>query len=329
MATVYREADAHPDLLTERTIAIVGFGNQGRAQALNLRDSGAKVIVGNIDDNYRAQAIEDGFEVFSIAEAVEAADVVMLLLPDEIAPEVYTRDIASHLRAGDAISFASGYNVHYEHIVCPEDVDVVLLAPRMIGRGVRDLYLSGDGFFSFVGVHQDASGGARDVMLALASGIGTLRKGAVDVSFQVETELDLFNEQGFGPAFGRVLLTSIDTLIKAGYPKEAVLLEFYLSGEMSYIFQAMAEMGLIEQLDAHSQTSQYGAISRGMRFLGINLKRPMRKILDNIRRGKFAREWNFEQRTGKVRFRLLRALAKRQPIGKIEKEVRKELGIGA
>ena len=329
MTQIYREADARPELLKELRVAVVGYGNQGRSQALNLRDSGASVVIGNIDDEYRQRAIVEGFAVLPIAEAVRSADVIMMLLPDEVLNDVFPRDVVPGLGRGKVVSFASGYGVTYGTIHPPTDVDVVLIAPRMIGKGVRDLFVSGEGYFSFVAVHQDVSGRAKEIMLAVAHGVGTLRKGAVEVTFQIETELDLFNEQAFGPAFGRVLLTAMDTLIKAGYPREAVLLEFYLSGELSFILRDMAEHGLIKQLDCHSQTSQYGALSRGIKFLGVNLAKPMRKILDNIRRGKFAREWSFEERTGKLRYRFLRHMAKRQPIGVMEENVRKKLGLVA
>lgn len=325
MTTIYREKDADPSFLQGHKIAVLGYGNQGRSQALNLRDSGLDVLIGNIDDDYRSRALEDGFEALPIPEAAEKADVLLFLLPDEVVTEVYKRDVASHLEPGNTICFASGYNVHYRLIQCPDFIDIILLAPRMIGHGVRELYQSGEGFYSFVGVHRDATGHARKTLLTLSHAVGTLKRGAVVVTFAQETELDLFNEQAFGPAFGRVLLTSIKTLLDAGYPKEAVLLELYMSGEFGYIMKEMARTGLIPQLDYHSQTSQYGAMSRGIKFLGLNLGRPMRKILKNIVNGSFAKEWSFEQRTGKLRYRFLRAMASRQPIGKIEESVRRHL----
>ena len=288
MTKVYREGDADPSILSERKIAVIGYGNQGRAQALNLRDSGASVVIGNIDDAYQEVAKGDQFEVMPIAEAVAESDVILMLLPDEIAPAVFAAEVAPNLERHSVLCFASGYTITYELIKPPADVDVILLAPRMIGAGVRDLFVEREGFFSFVAVHQNASGLAREVLLGLALGIGTLWKGAVEVTFRMETELDLFNEQAFGPAFGRVLLTAINTLIEAGYPKEAVLLEFYMSGELGYICRQMSETGLIKQLDCHSQTSQYGAISRGVEFLRVNLARPMKKILKKITSGKFA-----------------------------------------
>ncbi|HVJ82168.1 MAG TPA: ketol-acid reductoisomerase [Planctomycetia bacterium] len=330
MVRIYRESDVTPlvrERLAKMRVAVIGFGNQGRAQALNLRDSGARVLIGNIADDYFERAKEDGFETKPIAEAVKGADVVMLLLPDEPAPEVFKREVEPNLKPGAAIAFASGYNVTFDRIKAPAAHDCLLLAPRMIGRGVRELYLSGEGFHSLVAVHHDATGHAQETLLALSLGVGTLKRGAVEVDFRTETELDLFNEQAFGPAFGHVLLAAIKTLIDAGYPKEAVFLELYLSGEFSYICKDMAETGLVKQLDHHSPTSQYGAISRGIRFLPLKAKRPMKAILENIRSGKFAREWKWEQKLGRFRFKLLRFFAVRQPFVKLERAVRVKLGL--
>lgn len=330
MTKIYREADATPAikrLLTERRIAVIGYGNQGRPQALNLRDSGAEVIVGNIADRYAEKARSDGFTVLPVSEAAANADVVMMLLPDELAVKIFERDVVPSLRPGSAVVFASGYNVGFDNIKPPKDVDCLLLAPRMIGKGVRENFKSGAGFYSFVAVHQNASGAANDVLLALAHGIGTLTKGAVEVTFRMEAELDLFNEQGFGPAFGQVLLTAIKTLLDAGYPKEAVLLELYLSGEFGYVCKHMAEVGLIKQLEDHSPASQYGAISRGIKFLGMRVADPMKRVLADITSGKFAKEWANENRFGRLRYRFLRFFAVRIPVGKVEREVRENLGL--
>jgi ketol-acid reductoisomerase len=235
--------------------------------------------------------------------------------------------LAPALRPQSAVVFASGYNIGFDVIKPPPEIDCLLLAPRMIGKGVRELYKSGDGFYSFVAVHQNATGRAKDVLLALAHGIGTLKKGAVEVTFRMEAELDLFNEQAFGPAFGQVLLTSIKTLLDAGYPKEAVLLELYLSGEFGYVCKHMADVGLVKQLDDHSPASQYGALSRGMRFLGMNVAKPMRGVLADIVSGRFAKEWASENRFGRLRHRLLRFFATRLPVGRVERDVRDQLGL--
>jgi ketol-acid reductoisomerase len=222
---VYHDEDADLKLLANRQIAVIGYGNQGRAQALNLRDSGLQILVGNRDDDYAGRARDDGFQVVSIEAAATDADLLMLLIPDEIAPELFSRDIAPHLDDGNVVVFATGYNIAFGLIIPPPSVDVVLVAPRMIGAGVRDLYMAGRGFPSFVGVAQDYSGSARAIALALAKAIGSTRMGAVEVTFAQEAELDLFTEQCFGPAFGHVLTTSVNLLLEEGYPPEAVLLE--------------------------------------------------------------------------------------------------------
>src|SRR5262245_40994647 len=261
MATIYYDTDADPRAIAGQTIAIIGYGNQGSAQAQNLRDSGLDVIVGNIDDAYRRTALADGFSVLPIAEATAKADVVFLLTPDEVMPEVYAREIAPHLRPGSALDFAHGYNVGFALIVPPPTVDVIMIARRMIGAGVRDTYRSGEGFPSFVGVHQDATGKAKARMLALARAVGSTRAGCLEMSFVDEATLDLFSEQAFGPAFGRVLMAAVDTLTDAGYPPEAVLMELYLSGELAYSLLKMREMGTLSKPLLHSPQSTYGTIA--------------------------------------------------------------------
>jgi len=250
--------------LKTKIISIIGYGNQGCAQALNLRDSGLNVRIGNIEDEYKKLALKDGFSVYPVKEAVANSDIIFILIPDEVMKTIFEEDICAQLKPNSSIVFASGYSIGFNLISPPNNVDVMLLAPRMIGVGVRENFLNGNSFFSFIGIEQNYTGNAREILLALAKGIGTLKKGAIMLSFKQEAELDLFNEQGFGPAFGKVLLSSIYTLIEAGYPPEAVLIEMYMSCEMSYTYKKMADIGLIKQVDLHSQTSQYGAMSRGI-----------------------------------------------------------------
>ncbi len=327
---LYHDADADIDSLEGRRIAVIGYGNQGRAQALNLRDSGLDVTVGNREDEYAYQAREDGFTLQPIAEAAAAADVIMLLIPDEVAPDVYRAEILPHLVAGSgkALVFATGYNIAFGFITAPPGVDIILVAPRMIGAGVRDLYVAGRGFPSFIGVAQDHSGQAREIALALAKGIGSTHMGAVEVTFQEEAELDLFTEQCFGPAFGHVLTTSVDLLLEAGYPPEAVLLELYMSGEFAYTLGKIAELGMVEQTALHSPTSQYGSMSRGMRFILPELRTKMQQGLEEIRSGQFAREWAAEQDAGQPTLRVLREAARSLPLHELEQELLRELAGG-
>lgn len=320
---VYHDEDANLEIIQDKRIAMIGYGNQGRAQALNLRDSGLDVTVGNRSDPYADQATRDGFAVLPIQQAVAEGDVVFVLIPDEILPELWA-GLAVDWR-GKVLVFASGYNVAFEQIALPPACDVVLVAPRMIGAGVRDLYVAERGFPAFVGVERDHSGQARAIALALAKGIGATRMGVVEVTFAQEAELDLFTEQCFGPAFGQVLTTSVDLLIEEGYPPEAVLLELYMSGEFAYTLGKIAEMGMVEQSQLHSRTSQYGSMSRGMRFILPELRHKMRQGLDEIRSGDFAREWASEQEAGSPTLETLRQAARSLPLYEMEHELRRSL----
>ncbi len=270
MPKIFHDEDADLATLDGRTIAVVGYGNQGRSQALNLRDSGVRVVVGNIQDQARDTALSEGFDVLPIDEACATADLVMLLIPDEVMPGVYEATVAPGLRPGNLVCFASGYNVAFGLIDPDPSLDVVLVAPRMIGAGVRDGYVAGRGFPCFVGVHRDATQQARPRMLALCKGIGATRGGCLAMSMHDEASLDLFTEQGFGPAFGRVLMSAVELLVDAGYPPEAVLVELYLSGEFAYSLEKIREVGMFRQMDLHSQTSQYGSITRGARYLALD-----------------------------------------------------------
>jgi ketol-acid reductoisomerase len=319
MTTIYHDEDADLGALRGERIAVIGYGNQGRSQALNLRD----VIVGNIGDASLARAQAEGFAAYDIPGAVAAAQIVMLLIPDEVMPEVYARDVAQRLADGGALCFASGYNVAFGHIAPKGTVDVLLLAPRMIGPGVRDTYVDGRGFPSFVGVHHDATGRARARLLALARGVGSTRAGCLEMSMADEAALDLFTEQAFGPAFGAVLTSAIETMIEAGYPPEAVLMELYMSGELAYAAQHFVDTGIINQMDFHSHTSQYGSMTRGWRFADIDFKRRMREALDDIRSGRFAAEWQHEQETGAERFEQLRAMRRYHPLNEWEAATRR------
>jgi ketol-acid reductoisomerase len=297
--TVYGDEDADLSVLDGRTVAIIGYGNQGRAQGLNLRDSGVKdVIVGNREDASWEQAEDDGFPVYTMAKATARADVVFLLVPDEVQPEVFREEIEPNLAAGDVLNFASGYNVTYGFIEPPADVDVVMVAPRMIGTTVRELYEEDDGAPALLAVEQDASGEARDVALALAKGIGSTRSGVIESDFESETITDLMTEQALLPVFINALRAKYEAEVEAGVAPETVLMEQYLSQEMSHIWEKAATQGLIEQLSLHSQTSQYGQLRFSQSFDDGPIREFMDERLREIRNGRFATEWTAEQQAG-------------------------------
>jgi ketol-acid reductoisomerase len=327
---VYYEADADLSALAGKTLSLIGYGNQGRAQALNLKDSGVKVVVGNRDDDYAATALQDGFIPVSIPEAVKRGDAVMILIPDEVQPGVYEEMIAPYLREGQTLCVASGYNVHFGLIKPPANMDVIMVAPRTIGRQVRIAFEKGGGVNADIDVRQDYSGKAWATTLAIAKGIGCTRAGAFNTSFGVEAELDLFSEQALWPALFECLLTAYDVLVEKGYPREAVALELYASGEAADIFRAMAQKGMFEQMRFHSPTSQYGVLSRRKDGTGGHeqLCERMRAALEHIRSGKFAEEWTREQQSGYPSFERLRKEAFAHPLNEADKSVRQLLEPG-
>ena len=322
MAKTYYDQDANLDHLRGKTVAAIGYGNQGRAQALNLRDSGLDVLVGVRADETRRQAHDDGFDASSVREAAARAQVVLLLVPDEVMPGVFKDDVLPWLSGGDTVCFASGYSVAFGLIEPPDGIDVVMVAPRMIGAGVRQRYLEQRGFPSFIGVHQDVTGGALNTALAIARGIGSTKSGAMALTFAQEAELDLFTEQAFGPAFGQVLLSAIQTVIDAGYPVEAVMIELILSGEFAYSMQKIVEMGFFEQMELHSHTSQYGSMTRSARFMIPQISQTMQDVLEEIRSGAFAKEWEAERRSGLPVLTQIKDLRNSHPIAEWERMTR-------
>ena len=306
MARMYFEEDSDLGHLAGQTVCIVGYGNQGRAQALNMRDSGLSVIVGSRRDESYRKALRDGFSVFDVDEAVARADVIFLLVPDEVMAHVFGQDIAPNLAPGNMLVFASGYNIAFGLIQPPSDIDVVLIAPRMIGAGVRDTYLSGEGFPSLVAVHHSATETAFERMLALCKGIGSAKMGVIESSFLEETTVDLFAEQvGFLYAVRRYC----EVLVEAGCSPEAAMLEFYASGEGIETARAYRDIGLWDQITLHSRTSQYGqeVTSRLSAEEEETERARLRAIISHIQDGTFAREWTAEQQAGFPEFNRVRA----------------------
>ncbi|MHA2151173.1 MAG: ketol-acid reductoisomerase [Candidatus Thorarchaeota archaeon] len=326
---IYFDADADLDNL-KGTIAIIGYGNQGRAQAFNLKDSGLDVIIGNAHDEYWVRAEADGFEVVEIPEAVERAEVILLLIPDEIQPTVFDEQIKPALKSEKTLCFASGYNITYKTLTVPDDIDVILVAPRMIGRGVREAYENDKGFYSFISVHNNRSGRAKEVALAIAKGIGSTKPGGVvlEVSFKHEVELDLFSEQGFGAAFGQVLTSAVEVALEAGYPPEAVFVELYMSGELAYSVDMIAKMGAMKQLELHSPTSQYGSMSRGMRYVSPEIREAMKLTLREIQDGSFAKEFADEYEDDLESIEDMKEMAQEIPFVYFDEAVRRKLQKG-
>ena len=326
----FYDADAPLEILKEKTLGIIGYGNQGRAQALNLRDSGLRVVIGGLRDESAKQAEADGFPVLTIAEAADQGDVLALLIPDEVQRQVYDEVISKRLCPGQTLDFAHGYNIHFKLIVPPAGVDVIMVAPRMIGTMVRESFEAGKGAPAFVAVQQDASGHALQTALAFARGIGATRAGVLETTFGEETELDLFQEQGLWPMLVRTMLTAYEVLAASGFPPEMVALEMYGSEEGAEIFREMARVGFFRQMRFHSQTSQYGTLSRaGQIPFQKEMRHFMERALAGIRDRRFTDEWRREKEAGYPTFTKLREQADAHPLNQAEMEMRRLLRLDA
>ncbi len=320
---LYRAADAPPAALAGEAVAVLGYGNLGRTAALNLRDSGAKVRIGNREDEYAERARAEGFEVVPIAAAA-TDDIVFILLSDEVIPLVFATEIAPALRPGSAIAFGSGYSVAFGLIHPPETVDVLLVAPRMAGQTARTRYQEGRGFWACVGVEADRSGRARQRMLGLADGLGALQAGAVQMSAKVEATLDLFVEQTVGAVLGMAIMTAFDVARDAGVPGEALVLEMYMSGEMEAVFQGFRESGFFRASEDHGPTAVFGGIQRTLEMDREGMAESFRKILEDISSGGFAHRFQEEARNGYPMLEFARAMMHGgSPITDAESQVRR------
>jgi len=317
-----RDQDASIEPLDGRTVSVLGYGNQGRAQALNLRDSGVKVLVGNRDDEYRRQAVADGFEPMEIPDAAAAGDFLLILTTDESQPAIWDDQIAPGVEAGNCLVWASGYNVGYDLIKLPPDADVVMVAPRMTGNMVRILYEQGKGAIAQFAVHQDATGRARERTLALCKGIGLTRGGVFESSFREEAELDLFAEQVVWAGLTAWFTECFEIGVEHGFSPELMVMELYASGEASEILGLMARNGFFKQMVHHSTTSQYGTLSRGPKLINDEMRAKARDfLLKDIKGGAFVREWSEEQSAGSERLEALRAKALSHPMSLAEESV--------
>lgn len=322
----YTDRDADPTALRDATTAVVGYGNLGRSIALNLRDAGLDVVVGNIDDGYKAVASSDGFEPRAIAEACAASDLVYMLVPDEVMDDVYAQAVAPGLHAGDAICFASGYSLAYGLVSPPDDVDVLLLAPRMLGEEVRRTYMEGKGFFAYVSVENDASGAGWAKLLALASAVGSLRKGAMVLTAEQEATLDLMIEQTVGPYLGTAIQMAFELGTEAGLPPEAMVLEMYMSGEMARTFETFAQAGFYRSTTWHGAVAQYGGFLRTLSIDREQLNKQFSETLQDIRDGGFARTFQEEKANGYPTLQAIGAITSGDdPMTEAEERVRDAL----
>ncbi len=319
---VYYDYDASLDHLTGKNIAVLGFGSQGHAHSLNLKESGCNVCVGLRPESDKWKKAENaGLTVKSIPDAAEWGDVIMVLLPDQNQKEVYDRDIAPHLNPGNTLAFAHGFNIHYKQIVPPADVNVMMIAPKSPGHLVRRTYLEGTGVPCLIAVHQDPSGKTKELALAWSKGIGGTKAGVIETNFKNETETDLFGEQAVlcgGSA--ELIKAGFETLVEAGYPPE--LAYFECMHEMKLIVDLYYEGGLSRMNYSVSDTAEYGGMTRGSRLITAETRKEMKKILSEIQNGEFANEWLSEYKAGQPLMQKLRKENSEHEIEKVGAKLR-------
>jgi ketol-acid reductoisomerase len=325
-AYVFSDSDADPTLLRGRTIAIIGYGSQGHAHALNLRDSGHDVVVGLYDGSSSwARAEAAGLRVSNVANAARAADVIMVLLPDTLHRDVFKASIKDGLTAKKTLMFAHGFSVHFKQLELPSDIDVSMIAPKAPGHLLRDLFVDGQGVPALLAVHQDASGNAKATALAYARGLGCTRAGVLETTFQEETETDLFGEQVcICGGVSSLIKAAFETLLDAGYQPEIAYFE--CMHEMKLIVDLMYQGGLRYMRHSISDTAEYGDYTRGPRIVDDAAKGRMREILGEIRSGKFAEEWVRENDAGRPTFLAHRKRSADHPIEAVGGELRKMMG---
>ena len=322
MAKVYYDKDADINILKGKRIAIIGYGSQGHAQAQNLRDSGLEVIVSEISDtpNYKI-AVEHGFKPLSAAEASKQAEIVQILVPDEVQAKLYREEIAPNMTGGKTLVFSHGFNIHFGQIVPVSYLDVIMVAPKAPGHLLRREYTKGQGVPSLIAIHQDYTGKAREKVLAYAKGIGSTRAGVIETTFKEETETDLFGEQCvLCGGVSELIKAGFDTLAGAGYQPEIAYFECL--HELKLIVDLFYEGGLAYMRYSVSDTAEYGDLTRGKRIITEETRKEMKKILEEIQSGSFAREYILENVAGRPLFKKLRERERALLIEKVGKELR-------
>src|ERR1700684_4117632 len=322
MANRYYEQDGNLGLLKGKTVAIIGYGSQGHAHALNLRDSGVSVVVGLYPGSKSwAKAESAGLRVMTTAEAAKAADVMMVLVSDHLQADIYEKDIKPGLTAGKTLMFAHGFSIHFKTITPPADVDVSMIAPKAPGHRVRELYTEGVGVPALVAVHQNASGKALEQALAYALALGCLKAGVIETTFREETESDLFGEQAvLCGGVSELIRAGFETLVGAGYAPEIAYFECL--HELKLIVDLIQEGGLGYMRYSISDTAEYGDYTRGPRIVDQHVRAEMKKILSEVQSGEFARQWIAENKTGRHKFLAMREEARNQPVEKVGRELR-------
>ncbi len=321
MANLYFEKDVTLDALRGKKVAVVGYGSQGHAHAQNLRESGVQVVIGLRQGRSWAKAEQDGFEVMSVGDATQVADIIMILLPDERQPQVYNSEIAPNLSAGKALAFAHGFNIHFHQVVPPKDVDVFMVAPKGPGHLVRRVYTEGGGVPCLIAVQQNPSGQAKDIALAYAKGIGGTRAAVLETTFQEETETDLFGEQAvLCGGVSALVKAGFETLTEAGYQPEAAYFECL--HELKLIVDLLYEGGLSYMRYSISDTAQWGDFTSGPRVVTEETKSEMRKILSDIQTGAFARGWVLENQANRPMFHAINEREKNHPIEVVGRQLR-------
>ncbi|RMD51317.1 MAG: ketol-acid reductoisomerase [Ignavibacteria bacterium] len=320
---VYYDADASLDYLKGKKISVLGFGSQGHAHALNLKESGMDVAVGlRENSSSRAPAEESGLKVFTVSQAAEWADIVMILLPDQNQKEVYENEVAQYMTEGKTLAFAHGFNILYKQITPPSNVDVIMIAPKSPGHLVRRTYQQGSGTPCLIAVHQDYTGNALNTALAWAKGIGGTKAGVIETTFKDETETDLFGEQAVLCGGSEYLIKAgFETLVEAGYPPE--LAYFECLHELKLIVDLYYEGGLSRMNYSVSDTAEYGGLAKGKRLITDETKKEMKKLLSEIQSGQFAEEWIEENKNGQPNLKKMREEFKNHPIEKVGSELRK------
>lgn len=320
---VYYDRDADVNLIKSKKVCIVGYGSQGHAHAANLKDSGVAEVAVALREgsSTRAKAAEAGFNVMSVSEAAEWADVLMMLTPDELQAEIYEDEIAGRMRPGSALAFAHGLNVHFDLIVPAKDVDVIMIAPKGPGHTVRGEYVKGGGVPCLLAIHQDASGNAHDIGLSYASAIGGGRSGVIETSFRQECETDLFGEQAvLCGGLCELIKAGFDTLVDAGYDPEMAYFECL--HEVKLIVDLIYEGGIANMNYSISNTAEYGEYVTGPRIITEETKAEMKRVLEDIQSGRFTRDWMLENKVHQTNFKATRRRNAEHPIEKVGEELR-------